>query len=163
MPASPLSTLTRGAVAPETIHRGTQELPFVSTVPGISSQLVHVNLETGLWVTRARFSPGYKSVRHYHHGEVFAFTIKGRWRYLEQKEINDAGSYLYEPAGAVHTQYVLEDNPEPADIWFSVLGRNDDLDDAGNVIGNYGAPEILENYINACREAGFGTPPVIGI
>ncbi len=158
-----LSALTKDTVSPETIHRGTQELPFVRSMPGISSQLVHVNLETGLWVTRVRLDPGYQSTRHFHHGEVFAFTISGRWRYLEQEEINDAGSYLYEPAGTIHTQYVLEDNPAPADIWFSVLGRNDDLDKAGNVVSNYGAEEVLDRYLTACEKAGFGRPPVIGI
>jgi quercetin dioxygenase-like cupin family protein len=162
METAGLALSAREIIPPLTIQRGPADLPFVNTMPGVESQLVHVNLETGLWVTRVHLSPGYRSARHRHHGEVFAFTISGRWRYLEQEEVCDAGSYLYEPAGAIHTQHVLEDNPAPADIWFAVMGRNDDLDDAGNVIRTYGAPEVLARYVEACQRQGYGVPPVVG-
>ncbi len=163
MDARTLSALTNDTVSPETIHRGSEELPFVRIVPEVELKVLHVNLQTGLWVTRARFDPGYKSLRHYHHGNVFAFTVGGCWRYLEYDGIYQAGSYLYEPAGSVHTLCTLADSPGPADVWFSVTGRNDDLDEAGNVVYSYGGEETLANYMAACEKAGLGRPSVIGV
>ena len=36
----------------------------------------------------------------------------GAWKYAEYPEVNRAGSYLFEPAGSIHTLTVLEDNTE---------------------------------------------------
>ena len=41
------------------------------------------------------------------------WTIQGRWCYREYPDQpQTAGSYLYEPAGSVHTFYTPEDNTE---------------------------------------------------
>ena len=84
---------------PQSLHRGENELPFVPYQEGVLFQLLQVNTETGLWIIRVRFEPGVTIQKHRHTGEVFAFTIRGSWRYLEYPDINVAGSYLYEPSG----------------------------------------------------------------
>lgn len=154
--------LEPGLISPLTIHRSAQDLPFVEMGPGYSAQILHVNLETGLWVSRSRLNPGYRSPRHYHSAEVFGFTNSGTWFYIEQPDaINRPGSYLYEPAGSIHTQYVPEDNVGPVDIWFIINGNVDALDEDGATISSSGAREMLEYYRNACRSAGLGEPDVM--
>ena len=106
--------------APQSLHRGENDLPFVPYQEGVLFQLLQVNTETGLWVIRVRFEPGVTIQRHRHTGEVFAFTIRGSWRYLEYPDINVAGSYLFEPAGAVHTLHVPATNKEITDVWFAI-------------------------------------------
>lgn len=72
---------------------------------------------------RARFQPGLTIQRHKHTGEVFAFTLKGSWKYFEYPEVNTAGSYLYEPAGSIHTLHVPATNTEVTDVWFAIAER----------------------------------------
>ena len=118
---------------PAALHRAENDLPFVEFQEGVVFQLLHVNLEAALWVVRVRLEPGVTIQRHKHTGEVFAFTLSGSWKYLEYPEINTAGSYLYEPAGSIHTLHVPATNSEVTDVWFAVRGANLNLDEAGNV------------------------------
>jgi len=147
---------------PLSLHRGEDELAFVPYQEGVVFQLLQVNLEGGLWVIRVRFDPGVTIQRHRHTGEVFAFTICGSWRYLEYPDVNSAGSYLYEPAGAVHTLHVPKTNKEVTDVWFAIRGANLNLDAAGNVEAVLDAATVLDIYRAQCKERGLASPRVIG-
>jgi quercetin dioxygenase-like cupin family protein len=148
--------------SPLSSHRAEHELPFVPYQEGVVFQLMQVNTETGLWVIRVRFEPGMTIQRHRHTGEVFAFTISGSWRYLEYPDINLAGSYLYEPAGAIHTLHVPASNKEVTDVWFAIRGANLNLDASGNVEAVLDAATVLEIYRGQCKEKGLAAPRVIG-
>ena len=102
---------------PQSLHRGENELPFVPYQEGVVFQLLQVNTEAGLWVIRVRAEPGVTIQKHRHTGEVFAFTIQGAWKYLEYPEVNVAGSYLFEPAGSIHTLHVPKTNKVVTDVW----------------------------------------------
>ncbi len=115
--------------APAAILRREEELPFVDIGDGSTLQLLQVDLASGIWVVRNHFAPGTTIQTHKHTGPVFAFTQKGRWHYLEYPDaVNVAGSYLYEPAGSVHTLHVPEDNDGVTDVWFTIHGANLNLD-----------------------------------
>lgn len=150
------------AGAPQSLHRGENELPFVPYQEGVVFQLLQVSTETGLWVIRVRFQPGVTIQRHRHTGEVFAFTISGSWRYLEYPDTNVAGSYLYEPAGAIHTLHVPATNKGVTDVWFAIRGANLNLDAHGNVEAVIDATTALEIYRGQCRALGLAAPRVIG-
>jgi len=147
---------------PLSLHRAENDLPFVPYQEGVDFQLLQVNTETGLWVIRVRFEPGVTIQRHRHTGEVFAFTVSGSWRYLEYPEINVAGSYLFEPAGAIHTLHVPATNKGVTDVWFAIRGANLNLDAVGNVEAVLDAATVLEIYRGQCRALGLGAPNVIG-
>lgn len=149
------------AAMPVAMHRSEEDLPFAPLFDGIRVQVLHVDIEAGLWVTRMRADPGVAIQKHKHTGEVFAFTIAGAWRYLEYPEINRAGSYLHEPAGSQHTLHVLADNPGVTDVWFAIRGANLNLDANGQVESVLDAGAILELYLDGCRRAGYPTPDVI--
>jgi quercetin dioxygenase-like cupin family protein len=148
--------------APPSLHRAEGDLPFVPYQEGVVFQLLQVNVEGGLWVIRVRFEPGVTIQRHRHTGEVFAFTVSGSWRYLEYPDINTAGSYLFEPAGAIHTLHVPATNKEVTDVWFAIRGANLNLDGAGNVETVLDAATVLEIYRAQCKAGGFAAPRVIG-
>jgi len=87
--------------------------------------------------------------------------MSGAWRYRESDFVNRAGSYLYEPAGSVHTLEVLEDNSEPTHVFFAVWGANLNLDADGNVESVYDASFILTSYRLLCEAQGLPEPDVI--
>jgi 2,4'-dihydroxyacetophenone dioxygenase len=147
---------------PAALHRGEKELPFVTYQEGVAFQLLQADIEGGLWVVRIRAQPGVTIQRHKHTGEVFAYTIAGSWKYLEYPEINTAGSYLYEPAGSVHTLNILKSNSGITDVWFAIRGANLNLDDKGTVEAVIDAGAALEIYLAGCRAAGHPHPNVIG-
>lgn len=148
--------------SPLSSHRAERDLPFVPYQEGVVFQLLQVNTETGLWVIRVRFEPGVTIQRHRHTGEVFAFTVSGSWRYLEYPDINLPGSYLYEPAGAIHTLHVPASNKGVTDVWFAIRGANLNLDAGGNVETVLDAATVLEVYRGQCKEKGLAAPSVIG-
>ena len=144
------------------IHRGESDLPFVSFAEGVDLQLLQVDLDRGLWVVRTRFRPGITIPTHKHTGPVFAVTLAGSWKYLEYPDVNTAGSYLYEPAGSVHTLTVPETETEVTDVWFAIYGANLNLDADGNVESVLDAGFIRDAYFALCEAEGFDRPNVIG-
>jgi quercetin dioxygenase-like cupin family protein len=151
--------------APATIHRAEHDLPFITFPDGIAMQVVQVDLAVGVWVVRSRFPAGVTVPTHKHTGHVYAFTLAGAWHYLEYPDaVNRAGSYLFEPAGSIHTLHVPADNTETTDVWFTIYGANLNLDDAGNVTSVTDAHGVLAYYRHVCAtELGLPDPPVIVI
>src|SRR5687767_4042386 len=154
--------LQSGIQIPRAIHRGEEELPFVDFGEGVKIQLLQVDIPLGLWVVRTRFAPGTTIMTHKHTGPVYAFTLAGKWKYVEYPEVNTAGSYLYEPAGSVHTLHFPETNTEVTDVSFVLHGANLNLDGEGNVESVLDASAALAVYCAACRDAGLPHPNVIG-
>jgi quercetin dioxygenase-like cupin family protein len=148
---------------PQALHRGEAELPFVALGDGTHLQVLQIDVDAGLWVIRTKFEPGVTVQRHKHTGEVFAFTIAGSWKYLEYADVNTAGSYLYEPAGSIHTLTVPADNDGLTDVWFAIKGANLNLDADGNVESVIDAGFIAEVYIAMCEQLGHRRPNVIGL
>lgn len=147
---------------PAALHRAEEDLPFVAYQEGVVFQLLHANVEAGLWVIRVRFQPGVTIQRHKHTGEVFAFTVKGSWNYLEYPEVNTPGSYLFEPAGSVHTLHVPASNSEVTDVWFAIRGANLNLDAEDKVESVLDAGTVLGIYRAQCEAGGQAPPNVIG-
>ncbi len=146
---------------PTAIHRADDDLPYVTVDQGIELKVLQVKVKEGLWVIRNRFAPGARVQTHKHTGTVFAFTTRGAWRYRESDFVNTPGSYLYEPAGSIHTLEVPETNTEPTEVWFAITGANLNLDAAGNVETVIDAGLVLQVYLAQCEANGLGRPNVI--
>jgi quercetin dioxygenase-like cupin family protein len=147
---------------PRAIHRGERDLPFVDIGEGTELQLLQLDVSAGLWVVRTRFQPGVTIQTHKHTGPVYAFTISGRWKYVEYPEVNRAGSYLFEPAGSIHTLTVPVDVEGITDVWFAIYGANLNLDEQGNVVSVVDASSIRDLYFGTCEAQGLGRPDVVG-
>ncbi|AKE88319.1 MULTISPECIES: 2,4'-dihydroxyacetophenone dioxygenase family protein [Rhodococcus] len=72
--------------------------------------------------------------RHRHAGAVHAFTLRGRWHYLEYDWWAEEGTYAFEPPGDIHTLEVPEDVTEMATL-FHVSGAYIYVDVDGNTVG----------------------------
>ena len=147
---------------PTSLHRGEEDLPFVSFGDGVALQLLQIYLSEGLWVVRQRMQPGVTLPTHHHTGSVNAFTLAGAWKYLEYPQVNVAGSYLFEPAGSVHTLHTPPSNTGLTDVWFAIHGANLNLDQEGRVYEIFDAARVLRIYLSRCFKAGLGPPAVIG-
>lgn len=151
------------AAAPQTILRNEADLPFVDLGDGSQLQLLQVDLATGIWIVRTKFVPGATIQTHKHTGHVYAFTQSGSWYYLESPEhVNIAGSYLYEPAGSVHTLHVPDTNDGLTDVWFTIYGANLNLNAEGGVEVVIDAHTIYGVYKALCQaQHGVDNPPVV--
>jgi 2,4'-dihydroxyacetophenone dioxygenase len=148
---------------PSAIHRGEASLPFVDLGDGTLLQLLQVDLANGVWIIRNRFAPGTTIQKHKHTGHVYAFTQCGSWHYLESPDaVNVAGSYLFEPAGSVHTLHVPADNDGETDVWFTIHGANLNLGADGAVDLVIDAGFVLTLYRALCADQhGIDDPPVV--
>lgn len=140
-------------------HRGRDDLPFVDIGGGNKLKVIQVDTGLGLWIVENVFQPGYTVPTHRHTGPVYAYTVSGAWHYREYPEdVNRAGSFLYEPAGSVHTLECLEPDTQ---VWFQMYGVNMNLDAEGGVESVFDGPGTLEVYIALAEAEGLGRPDVL--
>lgn len=143
------------------LHVGADDLPWAVTPGGVSLQVLQVQQSTGLWVIRNRFDPGVEVQTHRHTGNVFGHTSSGSWCYAESGFMNTAGSYIYEPAGSVHTLTVPDTNTEVTEVLFVMYGANLNLDADGNVESVTDGAGVLGAYRAMCAAQGHPEPNVI--
>ncbi len=143
---------------PAAVHIGAGELPFVDVGDGSMLKVIQVKEAEGLWIVENVFKAGYEVQRHKHTGPVYAYTTSGAWRYKEYSYVNRAGSFLYEPAGSIHTLQVLEDDTH---VWFQIYGANLNLDEDGNVESVYDGGSTLANYLALCEAHNIPRPNVL--
>jgi quercetin dioxygenase-like cupin family protein len=142
----------------EAVHRGASDLPWAEIGGGNKLRLLQVNEREGLWIIENIFMKGFAVQTHKHTGPVWGYTVSGAWKYKEYDYVNRAGSFLWEPAGSIHTLECVEDNTQ---VWFHMYGSNLNLDANGNVESVTDGASALRGYLAMCEAQGFGTPPVI--
>ena len=84
--------------------------------------------------------------------------MSGAWKYAEYDYVNRAGSFLYEPAGSVHTLQCIEDDTR---VWFQMYGANLNLDADGAVESVSDGTSTLTLYRSLCEAAGLPQPAVL--
>ena len=67
-------------------------------------------------------------------------------------------TYLFEPAGSIHTLQCVEDETR---VWFQMYGVNLNLDAEGNVESVYDGAGALAVYQALCEAEGYPPPPVL--
>jgi quercetin dioxygenase-like cupin family protein len=143
---------------PLAVHVGRDDLPFVDIGGGNLLKVVRVDEAEGLWIVENVFQAGFAVQTHRHTGPVFGYTTSGAWKYREYDYVNRAGSFLYEPAGSVHTLEVIENDTR---AWFHMYGANLNLREDGSVDSITDGPSTLLAYLNLCEAQGHGRPPVL--
>jgi 2,4'-dihydroxyacetophenone dioxygenase len=143
---------------PEAVHIGRDELPYVDIGDGSQLRILQVKPKEGLWIVENIFQKGYEVDTHKHTGPVWGYTRSGAWKYKEYDYVNRAGSFLYEPAGSVHTLQCIEDDTQ---VWFQMYGSNINLDAEGNITSVVDGALTLEFYLGMCAELGLPKPNVL--
>ena len=143
---------------PVAVHIGADDLPWVDIGDGSKLKVLQVKATEGLWIVQNIFQAGYTVPTHRHTGPVWGYTISGAWHYREYDYVNRAGSFLYEPAGSVHTLECIEDE---TNVWFQMYGANLNLDAQGNIESVFDGPGTLAAYYALCEAAGLPKPKVL--
>jgi 2,4'-dihydroxyacetophenone dioxygenase len=142
----------------------TSDVPILRDTlgPGIDVQPLFIDEEQGVWVIKAFFAPGITLPRHFHTGQVFAYTLKGQWNYVEYPDQpQTAGSFLYEPGSSTHQFQTPATNKETTEAFFVVFGANVNFDEKGNFAGLLDAATILQIAAALGAAQGHGKVPFI--
>jgi quercetin dioxygenase-like cupin family protein len=150
--------MTAIETAPLAIHKGSDELPFVDVGGGNKLKVIMVDEGQGLWIVENIFQSGFEVIAHKHTGPVYGYTVSGAWKYKEYDYVNRAGSFLFEPAGSVHTLTCIEDNTQ---VWFQMYGCNLNLDADGNIESVTDGAGTLAAYYALCEAEGLPRPSVV--
>jgi len=142
----------------EAVHVGGDDLPFVDIGNGNKLKVLQVKSGEGLWIIENVFQQGWEVQTHRHTGPVWGYTTSGAWKYKEYDYVNRAGSFLYEPAGSVHTLQCIEDETH---VWFHMYGSNINLDENGEVASVVDGAVTLQAYLALAEAQGLGRPNVI--
>jgi 2,4'-dihydroxyacetophenone dioxygenase len=146
--------------APAVAFVGADEAPWVD-VPGGQRRLVHADVAGGVWALGVRYEPGSGTERHQHTGEVFGWTISGRWRYVEYGIDYTAGTFVHETAGSAHTLVVPVGTTEVTEVLFVIHGANLMLDEEDRVTRVNDAAAIAARYARLCGEQGHAVPAFV--
>ena len=150
--------MTATQAAPEAIHIGRDDLPWVEIGNGNKLKVLMVDEGQGLWIVENIFQGGFEVIPHKHTGPVYGYTVSGAWKYKEYEYVNRAGSFLFEPAGSVHTLQCIEDDTR---VWFQMYGSNLNLDDDGNIASVSDGANTLAAYYALCEAQGLPRPNVV--
>ena len=142
----------------EATHLSTDQIPYVEIGDGNKLRVLQVKAQEGLWIVENIFQAGFEVQTHRHTGPVWGYTTTGAWKYKEYDYVNRAGSFLYEPAGSVHTLQCVEDDTR---VWFHMTGANLNLDADGQVESVTDGAVSLLGYLALAEAQGLGRPPVL--
>ena len=118
-------------------------VPFTETV---SSRPLWISPAQNKWCDILMAKSAGLVNRHYHPHEVFAYTISGKWGYLEHDWTATAGDFVYETPGEGHTLVAYE-HEHPMKVFFIVTGPLIWLDENGDSAGYFD----VHQYIALCR------------
>ena len=104
------------------------------------------NTVSGGWCNLLRVRKAGVLSRHRHPMVVVGYVIKGRWFYREHDWVANAGDFVYEPPGEVHTLEVPADCDEMI-TFFNISGAMIYLDQEDRTIGY----EDVYTKIEMCR------------
>ena len=150
----------------ESFHADTNTRPWAENWagdPGIRLKLLMADIEGQRFAVRMQFAPGLTALPHKHTGEVHAFTLAGRWNYLEYPDSPDnvTGSYLFEPPGTTHTLQISAEASEPTDVLFVIYGAMLHIGEDGAIVGVTDAASCLAEYPRLLAEQGNTVPETI--
>jgi len=118
-------------------------VPFTETV---SSRPLWISPSQNMWCDILMAKKAGLVNRHYHPRQVFAYTLSGKWGYLEHDWTATAGDFVYETPGEGHTLVAFE-HKDPMKVFFIVSGPLIWLDDKGESAGYFD----VHNYIAMCK------------
>ena len=122
------------------------ERVWVPQAPDVWFRPLFLNTVSGGWCNLLRVRKAGILHRHRHPMIVTGYVLKGRWKYLEHDWVAEAGSFVYEPPGEIHTLTVPADCPEMITL-FNISGAMIYVDAEGRQVGY----EDVFTKIEMCR------------
>ncbi len=121
-------------IVPGALDLDGDEQSWVPQAEGVWFKPLILCVSQGYYVNLLRVRKAGVLSRHRHNGPVHAFTLRGRWRYLEHDWEATPMSYAFEPAGETHTLVVPEEVEEMITL-FHVTGGYVYVDVEGQALG----------------------------
>ncbi|MBO0693471.1 MAG: 2,4'-dihydroxyacetophenone dioxygenase family protein, partial [Acidimicrobiaceae bacterium] len=128
---------------------------WVPQAPNVSFRPLLLSVSQGYFVNLLRVRRSGILSRHRHPGPVHAFTLRGRWHYLEHDWWAEEGSYAFEAPGDIHTLEVPGDVEEMVTL-FHVSGAYIYVDPDGVAVGIEDVFSKLERARAHYEEIGLG-------
>lgn len=115
---------------------------YVPITETVSSRPLWISPNENKWCDILMATSAGLVNRHYHPHEVFAYTISGKWGYLEHDWTATKGDFVYETPGEGHTLVAFEDD-EPMRVFFIVHGPLIWLDADGKPDGYFDVHDYI--------------------
>ena len=107
---------------------------WVPQAPNVWFRPLMLNTVTGQWCNLLKVTASGVVSRHRHPGAVFGYVIEGKWQYHEHDWVAEAGHFVYEPPGEIHTLEVPPDCDHMV-TFFNITGAMVYVDDDGAQTG----------------------------
>lgn len=154
-------TTSAAADSPLTTVADGDSIPWVELWDGIEMKMLRRGESTGVYTLMNRFAPGVEIPKHRHVGAVHGYTLQGRWGYREYDWIAQAGAYVFEPSGSVHTLYSPSDSNEPAVVLFVIEEALILLDDNDQEFMRQDSETIDQMYRDCLAARGIAYPEAV--
>jgi 2,4'-dihydroxyacetophenone dioxygenase len=154
----PIQNVFRPGALPEVYLPKVTEVDdryFIPLSETVGSRPLWISPARNMWADILMAKSAGLVNRHYHPHQVFAYTISGKWGYLEHEWTATAGDFIYEPPGESHT-LVAYDCPEPLRVFFVVQGPLIWLVEQGNSVGQYDVFDYFAAARKHYEENGIG-------
>ena len=132
---------------------------YVPLTETVGTRPVWISVAQNSWCDVLRATSAGLVNRHYHPHEVFAYTISGKWGYLEHDWTATAGDFVYETPGEAHTLVAYESD-EPMKVHFKVRGPLIWLDENGEPEGHFDVHDYIALARAHYEEVGLGAAAV---
>src|ERR1700759_1126586 len=109
------------ALIPSALDLDGDERIWVPQSQDVAFRPLILNVSQGYFINIVRVRCSGLVSRHGHSGPVHAFTLRGKWHYLEHDWVASAGAYAVERPGETHTLVVPGDVSEMVTL-FHVTG-----------------------------------------
>ena len=138
-----------GGIQPEIVTHAIPEddREWVPQAENVWFRPLMLNTVTGGWCNLLKVRKSGVLSRHRHPMVVVGYVIKGRWFYREHDWVANAGDFVYEPPGEIHTLEVPADCDEMI-TFFNISGAMIYLDEQGNQVGY----EDVFTKLDMCRK-----------
>jgi 2,4'-dihydroxyacetophenone dioxygenase len=133
----------------------TDERVWVPQAPDVWFRPLLLDTVSGRWCNLLRVRRSGVITRHRHASAVFGYVLKGRWHYLEHPWTAEAGHFVFEPPGEIHTLTVPDDCAEMV-TFFNITGAMIYLDDNDVTIGYDDVFTKIDMCVAHYRENGLG-------
>lgn len=132
---------------------GDHDLHYMTMREGLWARALWISPSQNMWCNVLKGRAGLIN-RHYHPTEIFAYTISGKWGYLEHEWTARKGDFVYEPPGGSHTLVMYETDEENAVLFIQKMPLIW-LDEQGNRTTSTDVYDILEK-----AEAHYAKTPL---
>lgn len=123
-----------------------------SVTDGVFMRPLLFDTVRGAWVNVTRIRKEGFISRHAHPCQVHAYVMSGCWRYAERDWLAEAGSYLFEPPGDIHTLIGMGESL----TMFWISGTLIELDEQGNTTGYADVFTRIEQASRHYESVGLG-------